>query len=943
MIAALCLVFLVSGAAALVFETLWFRQAGLALGNTVWASALVTASFMAGLAIGNAAVARWGRRSPRPLAAYAALELVVAVTGVGLVFLFPLVGQALAPLMGSLGGTALNALRVVVAFALLLVPSTAMGATLPLLAGALSARDPNFGRVLGRLYGWNTLGAFLGTLLGDLVLIGAVGIRGTAFAAAGLNLVAAAGAMALAPRFAGDASVEPVGTPARIGPAAWRLLAAAFLSGGILLALEVVWFRFLLSFTPSSSWVFAVMLAVVLLGIAAGGLVAGSLLGRRADAHRWAAPVALLAGLGVSASYASFLSVVPPTGADVVITVAGYFRLAVPLMFPVSLLSGVLFTLLGRALHGELGESTRSAGLLTLANTVGAATGALAGGFLVLPALGVERALFVLACLYVVVGLLALAPGLAPRERVTVGVAGALLALAVALFPFGLMANQYIPRIVARYANESYRVVAYEEALGETVMIARRDSFGQPDTYRLITNGMAMSGTTYVGRRFMALYVWLPVATHPGPRRALQISYGLGTTSRALVETRELERIDIVDTSAATLRLSALAQESPAQNPLTDPRVHVHVEDGRFFLLTTPLRYDIITADPPPPKAAGISSLYSREYFGLVRSRLAEGGMATYWLPVYQMEPVEAKAVIAGFCAAFDDCSLWTGYGLEWILAGTREAKGPVSAERFSAQWRDPVVSKRLREAGFDDPSLLGATFLADAPALRSLVAGTPPLDDDHPYRLSPVTSPGGSSDLDWFARFMQIEQPMQRFFESELVRRLWPEAWREPTRASFYAIDAMNATFLGPQEPGKSGLRALEHLLSRTSLYAPTLWATGTNAVEVRLASEAIARGEGSPLAEEILGLDALARRDYREADRRLGLAEPHATTHAAQIRMWRVLALGLAGDKEGCARLLDSAGEVAGSAGDHDPAPWRWLAQRFGLPDPTTARSAG
>jgi len=195
---------------------------------------------------------------------------------------------------------------------------------------------------------------------------------------------------------------------------------------------------------------------------------------------------------------------------------------------------------------------------------------------------------------------------------------------------------------------------------------------------------MAMSGTTHVGRRFMALYVWLPVAVHPAPRRALQISYGLGTTSRALVETRELERIDIVDTSAAVLRLSALAQESPSANPLVDPRVNVHVEDGRFFLLTTPLQYDIITADPPPPKAAGISSLYSLEYFALARSRLAAGGFMTYWLPVYQMDAAEMRAIIGGFCAAFEDCSLWTGFGHEWILLGTRGARGPVSGERFA-------------------------------------------------------------------------------------------------------------------------------------------------------------------------------------------------------------------------------------------------------------------
>jgi Flp pilus assembly protein TadD len=117
--------------------------------------------------------------------------------------------------------------------------------------------------------------------------------------------------------------------------------------------------------------------------------------------------------------------------------------------------------------------------------------------------------------------------------------------------------------------------------------------------------------------------------------------------------------------------------------------------------------------------------------------------------------------------------------------------------------------------------------------------------------------------------------------------------------------------------------------------MYAPALWATGTNYVQVRNARDAVARGETSPMADEMLGLDALARRDYREAERRLGLAEPHAA-HAAQIRMWRVLALGLGGDKEGAGRLLGDAVRLPGA---QDSGPWHWLAGRFALPDPTSA----
>ncbi len=928
----LCLVFLLSGAAALVFETLWFRQAGLALGNSVWASALVTASFMAGLALGNLVAVRWSRRVASPLRAYAALEVSVGLSGVGLVFVFPLVGIALAPLMGALGAASLNALRVTVSFGLLLVPSCAMGATLPLLSGALSRHDANFGRSLGRLYGWNTFGAVLGTLAADLWLVEAVGIRGAAFAAASLNLLAAAGAVVLSRRFAGGDAALAAPPPVPLGPGAWRILAAAFLAGGILLALEVAWFRFLLSFTPASAWTFAVLLAVVLLGIAGGGLAASVVLGSRPDAHRMAPFVALGGALGVVASYAAFVAVAPVPGETLLTTLGGYFRIALPLMLPVALLSGALFPLLGRALHARLGDATRATGLVTLANTTGAMLGALAAGFLLLPALGVERSLFGLACAYGLVAVLALDAEAKARQRVPLAAAAALALAAVSLFPFGLMLNRYVPLVASRWTSEGLRPIAFEEGLTETVMLLRQDAFDRPLAHRLVTNGMAMSATNYVARRYMGLYAWWPVAVHPAPRRALLISYGLGTTARALVETRELEQIDVVDVSADVLRLSALAQESPARDPLHDPRVRAHVEDGRFFLLTTRERYDIVTAEPPPPRAAGIASLYSREFFALARSRLREGGIVTYWLPVYQLEPREMQAIVAGFCAVFEDCSLWSGYLLDWMLVGTRDARGPVSVERFSAQWRDPVVGDRLREAGLDDPSQLGASFIADAPALRELAAATPLLDDDHPYRISPrVRTP---YDVLPFVRLMQVEAPMRRFDESELVRRLWPEPTRAATRAAFLVQDAINAAAIGDHAPAGSGLADLDRLLSTTSLRAPILWALGTSVAEVRLAGAAVARGDDSAMAEEVLGMDALARRDFAEADRRLGLAEPHAA-HAPRIRMWRVLGLGLGGDRKGAARLLAAAPELAGFRAS-DKAPWSWLARRLDLPDP-------
>ena len=263
------------------------------------------------------------------------------------------------------------------------------------------------------------------------------------------------------------------------------------------------------------------------------------------------------------------------------------------------------------------------------------------------------------------------------------------------------------------------------------------------------------------------------------------------------------------------------------------------------------------------------------------------------------------------------------------MLVGTREAAGPVSAERFSAQWRDARVADRLREAGLEDPSQLGALFIADAPALRELVAEAPPLDDDHPYRISPrVRVP---YDVAPFVRLLQIKAPLARFYASDLVRRLWPEAMREATRAAFYAQDAMNAAAFGAHDPAGSGLADLDRLLSETTLRAPVLWTLGTSVAEVRLARPPWRAGKTRRRPRRSSPWTRSHGRDYAEADRRFGLAEPHAA-HAARIRMWRVLALGLGGDKDAAARLLEAAPGLAGSRAS-DEASWSWLARRLAL----------
>jgi len=914
-----------SGASALVLETLWFRQAGLALGNGVWAISVVLASFMAGLALGNALAARYGSRAARPLVAYALLEVLVAGTGVGLVFAWPALGTLLAPLFQVILGVpvVLNATRLAIAFLLMLVPAAAMGATLPLLARALGPLEPRFGRLLGRLYGWNTLGAVAGAVTAEMLLVGEFGIRGTALFAGALNLSAAAIALNLSRRPGLSVVTEPEEPAATAQATNWRPLGAAFLCGAALLALEVVWFRFLSMFLTGTSLSFVLMLAVVLLGIGCGGFVASAWLRADPDAARFLRPTLVAAGALTVVTYAAF------AGVDGLQKLASsperVLGLGLRLMLPVSLLSGVAFTLLGHSSHAGRGSEARTVGRLTFANTLGALAGSLAGGFLLLPLVGMERSLAVLALAYGAAALLLPGPGrLSLAARTAQASVLAIYVLSLLLFPFGLMERRYFAALGKRFGGDGSRIVAVREGATETVVYMRRDLPTEPPVFRLVTNGFSMSGTTLASRRYMSLYAWWPAAVHPDLRRALLISYGVGVTARALTSLPSLERIDVVDISRDVLEMSRIAQPAD-MDPLADRRVRIHVEDGRQYLQTTSARYDLITGEPPPPHAAGVVNLYTLEYFRLMRSRLSPGGIVTYWLPVEQLLDGDTKAILSAFCGAFPDCSLWAGSGLDWMLAGTNGTLAPVLEEQFSRPWNDLRLRPALADVGVELPEQLGALFIGDANYVRQLSGGEPPLVDDFPQRImADQLQETAAVPRAYYRRVMDARDARHRFAASPFVARLWPAALRQRTLDCFewqYQIDEGFKTLSFWQPPSTAGLSELDDVLTRTPLRTLALWSLGSNPAEQ---SEVAGRATRGDRMEELLGVGGLADRDYQ------GAADAFARAPGSANVYRRAYALALAGrpaEVEALAVQMRSHPER-----QPDLAFWSWMDARFG-----------
>jgi predicted membrane-bound spermidine synthase len=895
------LLFLLSGASGLLFETLWTYQATLALGSSTQAVTAVLSAFMAGLALGNLLALR---RSVWTLTTYAALEGIILVTGLAALVLLPSLGRILAPLLGSLEGhpALVNGLRFIISFGVLVLPSTAMGMTLPALAQALGGEHGSFRSVLGRLYGLNTLGAVAGVLGAEILLLPQAGVFGTGACAAVLNGAAALGAWRLSRRGGiGGTTTEPAWDgkiPRDLIPA----FLTVFLAGFALLGLEVVWTRFLALFIPNSSLAFALMLATVLSGIALGGIAGGLSWITRPFAFL----LLLAAGVALLLCYSGF-SLYYPTPGTILKDTGSIVQVGFFLQFPVSFLSGVFFTLAGAEVRERVASSQASAGLLILFNTIGAALGAVVAGFLLVPGLGVEKSFFAFSLVY------AAAAGIwfrgvgGNRRWMLVGATAWLAGLA--LFPFGQFQNVHLPAAAKRwYSQPDMSILATREGLTETILYVEAREFGQRLYTRMITNSFSMSANAVSSDRYMKQFVYWPVALHPAPRRALLICFGVGTTARALTRTREFEHIDMVDLSRDILDMSSVLFPDPASHPLKDPRVTVHVEDGRYFLQTRAETWDIITGEPPPPELPGVAGLYSREYFQLLKDRLSEGGIATYWLPIHSLSEAASRSILKAWSDVFDTCFLWRGSQHDLMLTGFKSRPTPATEERFQAQWKDASTMVDMADVGFDVPETLGTGFIGDRDYIRSVSATADPTADAFPKRI--VAPDVGQKGLyqDWF----NLPACADRFKNCAAISEIWPRPLKDRTLPYFLWEGALTTlgTFMEPSRfPDFSKIHTMA---TTTPLRTPVLWMLNSNRDYQRAVDQADPEIRKGPGPQFHLGARALADRDYARASE-------HLLRTVGQPGMRRIdlvaclYALCMAGRKEEAERVLASGGTRA------------------------------
>jgi predicted membrane-bound spermidine synthase len=646
-----------SGLCALVYQIAWLREFRLIFGSSTAASAATLSVFMGGIGAGALLLGARVDRNPRPLRYYALLEAGIGAYTILTPFLLDLVASAYRAAGGTmvLGPAAGTLLRLLLAALVLAVPTVLMGGTLPAAARAVeSAGDPGRRR-LGVLYGVNTLGAVSGCLLATFWVLERAGTRWTLWGACALNLLVAAAAFLLAARAAGagpPSAVAALPPPQAVTAPPRFVMAAAAVVGFAFFLMELVWYRMLGPLLGGTVFTFGLILAVALLGIGIGGAWYSSWMRDRTprlsafaltcllEAAALALPFALGDRLAILAALLRPLAAVGFAG-----QVAGWSVVAAIVVLPAAIVAGAQFPLLVALLGRGRHHVGRQVGQTYLWNTLGAIAGSLAGGFGLIPLLSAPGCWRLAAALLVALGLasawVASGAGSPRRHRGLALAAGAGIVLALlAPGPTGAWRHSGVgagrakigtsPNEVREWLNFGRRTVAWEaDGLESSVAMTTTDS------YALYINGKS-DGSAMGDAPTQVMLGLLGAVLHPRPARALVVGLGTGSTAGWLAAVPEIERVDVVELERAVLHV-ARACAPVNHDAMDDPKVRVHIGDAREVLLTSRESYDLIVSEPSNPYRAGVASLFTREYYEAVDSRLAPQGIFVQWVQAYEV------------------------------------------------------------------------------------------------------------------------------------------------------------------------------------------------------------------------------------------------------------------------------------------------------------------
>ena len=764
------IVFVLSGALGLIYQVLWMKELRLLFGSTAQAAATTLTAFFLGLAVGGWLAGRLAPRLRNPLRAYGWAEIGIAASALFYFAVTGLYASVFPAVYRAVGNAPITFLivKLILGVLLLLPAACFMGATLPFLAQHVVRRRTDMGAHTTLLYTLNTLGAMGGAYLAGFHLPLWFGYHRTYLLAMGAS--AAVGVLViLVSRGAAPAHIEEERTPDTKTDISWeRLGGLAFLSGAVMLGLEVLWTHMFAQVLHNSVYSFATVLIAFLGALTAGAAIAHRQSRRTLpEGRRHLATCILLGGLFVLLSPQFFyvftrgLSYVGE-GRDFGAYQFRAFALAMGVLFIPAVLLGTVFPTLMRQAEAHVTHVGRTVGTLLAVNTLGAIVGSLLAGFFLLETVGLWRGIEFLAVLAVLGAFLV--PGVTRLHQ-----SAALLAVFCAIPVVTDFGNP--PPLKVNAATEELLHV-WEGASGVTAVL--KDQSG----LRIKVNNhytLGGSGAEKTERR----QGMIPLLLHPHPENVFFLGLGTGITSSAAMGDPAPKQVTICEVVPEAVAASRAYFAPYTRGLFQDPRTQVLIEDGRTVLRGTSQRYDVVIADLFVPWQAGEGTLYSEELYRTIRDRLEPGGLFAQWIPVYQMSRREFDIVTRTMLAVFPQVTLWRGDFSEnkpsVALIGSTDTKPlyPDLLETRLAEVADPAPLIEPEDSAGVPVSTFILGYCGNVTALRDLFGNGPLATDNHPLieYLAPITQRRvESKKATWFTGATLID-----FFE-EMRKRMPPD-----------------------------------------------------------------------------------------------------------------------------------------------------------------------
>lgn len=768
--ALILLFFFITGLTGLAYELAWIRLLILAFGSTQFAITTVLVVFMAGLGLGSLFFGRVADRFPYTLRLYAYIEIALGIycalspsifsavrdfyitrAGVGPV-------AAIAGGMGGVGGAGgvgvtagFEFLQFALSFLSLIIPTTLMGGTLPVLVKYLASSSGRVGFHTAIPYAVNTIGAVAGSVLTGVFAMYVLGVKTTIYTAGAVDV--AVGALVYLIYRGERARQEFLKLPGGVRPRELStrekrmnlLVVSAFaLSGFASLAYEVLWTRVFSLILGSSVYAFTVMLSTFLFGIGFGSLFFAPV----ADKVR--RPVLLFAVLEAVIGFFALVSIfvyrdIPFVFYGIKESLSGSFWLFLLVQFLLcsaimiipTLSMGAIFPLVGRIYTRGVKSIGKNIGDIYFFNTAGSILGSFLAGFALIPIIGAQNGVILVSFVNVAIAAaIILSSEIAGRFRAASATAffAAFVVITLSLPPWektvmtlGLYVNPYGRERLegVRKGAPADNLLFYKEGINAVITVREEK---KPDGLNLSYQANGKQEAVAVNGRpaeSWALLGHIPLMLHQGsPEDALLVGLGSGITLGAM-ELYPLRSIDVVEIEEAVIEAASFFKE-PNYDALGDPRIRIHVTDGRGFLFTKKSKYDVIVSAVSDPWISGVANLFTREYFEELKNKLNDDGVASLWFQNYRITPPELKIGLNTFASVFPHVSVWFHYTdtLDLIVIGSKKPHF-LRMDRLSALFKDPRVKMGLGDIGLNSPLDIFDLYLIGDKDLRAYMGET--------------------------------------------------------------------------------------------------------------------------------------------------------------------------------------------------------------------------